>query len=153
MTLLLINCILCKNKEGHGLSNWGWWIQVIVREQRLWGVTSKQRVVLLDDLVVDRNNFQLTINSKHTLYDAVSTINGIIEYRHTIYVKSLLLSLFNYGGRYIFYTLCYNALVMFFFSRITQWFASTFHGFFKVQHRLEILSIFEYSPDLNETTF
>ena len=29
MILLLISCILCKNKEGHGLNNWGW-IQVIV---------------------------------------------------------------------------------------------------------------------------
>jgi hypothetical protein len=52
--------------------------------------TSKQRVALLDDLIVDSNNFQFTINSKHTLYDAISAFDLIIESRHKINVKSLL---------------------------------------------------------------
>ena len=76
MMLLLMSCVLCENKEVHGLNNWGWWILGTVGEQRLKGGTWKQRVVLLDDLGVYRTNFQFIINNKHTLYDVVHAIYG-----------------------------------------------------------------------------
>jgi hypothetical protein len=67
-------------------------------------------------------NFHFTINSKHTLYDVISAFDLIIESRHEINVKSLLFSLFNYGGgcASYTYTLYYNALAMFFSSRIIR---------------------------------
>jgi hypothetical protein len=53
---------------------------------------------------VDTNIFQMTINSRSIVFDAISTIDDIIEIRHAIYVKSLFLSLSNDGGRYTFDT-------------------------------------------------
>jgi hypothetical protein len=75
----------------------------------------------LDDLVVYNINIQFIINSKHTSYDVISAFNLIIESRHEINVKSLIFSLFNYGGRCASYTyiLYYNEFVMFLSSRIT----------------------------------
>ena len=92
MIFLLMNCILYENKEGHGLNSWRWWIQGTVGEQRLWRDTWKQRVVLLDDIVVHRTIFQFTINNKHTLYDVVCAIYGTYDSSPAIHVKTYLQS-------------------------------------------------------------
>ena len=53
---------------------------------------------------MDTNIFQMTINNKIIVNDLVSAINDIIESMYAIYIKILLLSLFNDGGRYAFDT-------------------------------------------------
>jgi hypothetical protein len=63
-----------------------------------------RRIVFLHNLIVDTNIFQMIVNYRSIVYDAVSTIDDITESMHTIYVKSVLLSLFNVGGKCTFNT-------------------------------------------------
>jgi hypothetical protein len=140
--LLWMSCVLCENKEGHGLISWGWQIQGTVGEQRLWGGTWKQRVVLLDDIAVHRTNFQFNINWKHALYDVVWAIYGTYDSRPAIHVKTFLRSFWTWMHYLYLYFLPY--CIGFIFSNLLM-------AFFKVQFRLWILPKSEYYPNLTET--